>query len=234
MKHRFLFSSAVFVCLFLIGALATQPAQADSYYWRFTPPLPPVSCGQDGNVFIEALGVNYEYNLPAGASLDVYLTIDGVTNFDHSEAAPSGTGTGSIADLFYAAGLNYPTTLVVRYDTVIGKTVVYSSSITFSCQTDGAGDVSVPGGGSGTCPTLPDGSVVGALPESTQAFYAPGKVSPGLFINPGTYWVIGEDSSGQYYEIMLSCQFLWVPINSMQPSYQSPWTGQSLPTRVVG
>ncbi len=45
--------------------------------------------------------------------------------------------------------------------------------------------------------------------------------------------MIGEDDSSQYYKIMLSCQFLWVPIDTMQPSYQSPWSGQPLPTRVV-
>ncbi len=63
-----------------------------------------------------------------------------------------------------------------------------------------------------TCPALPDGSVVGDLPMPTQAFYAPGKVSPGLMLNPGTYWVIGADESGGYYKILLSCQYLWVPV----------------------
>ncbi len=86
----------------------------------------------------------------------------------------------------------------------------------------------------GVCPALPDGSVVGDTPFQTQAYWAPGKVSPGVFINPGTYWVIGQDDTHQYYEIMLSCQFLWVPVQNMQPSYQPPWSGQPLPTRVVG
>ncbi|MBI1258753.1 MAG: hypothetical protein GC204_14890 [Chloroflexi bacterium] len=85
----------------------------------------------------------------------------------------------------------------------------------------------------GECLTLPEGSVVGDMPFQTQAYYEPGKVSPGVFISPGTYWVIGEDESGQYYKIVLSCQFLWVPVQNMQPSYQPPWSGQPLPTRVV-
>ncbi|MFN8528452.1 MAG: hypothetical protein U0670_07565 [Anaerolineae bacterium] len=85
----------------------------------------------------------------------------------------------------------------------------------------------------GTCLNVPSGSVVGDMPNSTQAFYSPGNISPGLFINPGTYWVIGQDASGQFYKIILACQYLWVPVDSMQPSFQSPWTGQPLPTRVV-
>ncbi|MFN8528453.1 MAG: hypothetical protein U0670_07570 [Anaerolineae bacterium] len=85
----------------------------------------------------------------------------------------------------------------------------------------------------GTCLNAPSGSVVGDMPNRTQAFYSPGNLSPGLFINPGTYWVIGQDASGQFYKIILACQYLWVPVDSMQPSFQSPWTGQPLPTRVV-
>ncbi|MFN8529546.1 MAG: hypothetical protein U0670_13115 [Anaerolineae bacterium] len=76
--------------------------------------------------------------------------------------------------------------------------------------------------------------VVGDLPFLTQAYWSPGNVSPGIFINPGTYWVFGVDSTGQYYKIQLANQYLWVPVRNMQPSYQSPWSGQPLPTGVVG
>ena len=84
-----------------------------------------------------------------------------------------------------------------------------------------------------TCLAIPDGSVVGAMAQETQAFWAPGKAAPDVVLNPGTYWVLGEDGSGQYYKIVLACQYLWVPINSMQPSFQAPWSGQPLPTTVV-
>ncbi len=85
----------------------------------------------------------------------------------------------------------------------------------------------------GTCLPLTADAVVGDMPFSTQAYYAPGEVSPGVVINPGTYWVLGEDASGEYYEILLSCEYLWVPVDSMQPSFQAPWSGQPLPTTVV-
>ena len=85
----------------------------------------------------------------------------------------------------------------------------------------------------GFCITLPSGSVVGAMGSATQAFYEPGKAAEGVTINPGTYWVVGTDESGQFYKILLSCDFLWVPVSSMQPSYQAPWSGQPLPTTVV-
>ncbi|MDX2161349.1 MAG: hypothetical protein SF162_08510 [bacterium] len=83
------------------------------------------------------------------------------------------------------------------------------------------------------CPTLPSGSIVGALPNATRAYYRPGDLST-VTVNAGTYWVIGVDESAAYYKIMIGCQFLWLPVETMQPSFQAPWSGQPLPTRVVG
>jgi hypothetical protein len=54
-----------------------------------------------------------------------------------------------------------------------------------------------------------------------------------VVINPGTYWVLGADASGRYYKILLSCQYLWIPVESIQPSFEPPWSGQALPTTNV-
>ncbi|MEO8394317.1 MAG: hypothetical protein ABI700_15100 [Chloroflexota bacterium] len=84
-----------------------------------------------------------------------------------------------------------------------------------------------------TCLPLTSDTVVGDMPFATQADWAPGKSAPGVVINPGTYWVLGADSSGKYYKILLSCQYLWVPVESMQPSFQAPQNGAALPTTNV-
>jgi len=76
-------------------------------------------------------------------------------------------------------------------------------------------------------------SVVGSLPFLTQIFYEPGKLSPGLFIEPGTYWVLGMDESASFYKIILSCEYIWVPIDSMGPNYDATWMGRPLPTGIV-
>ena len=83
---------------------------------------------------------------------------------------------------------------------------------------------------------IPVGAVVGSLPYPTQAFWAPGKVSPDVVLNAGTYWVVGEakdDAGKPFYKIVLACQYLYVPVDTMGPSYQSPWSGQLLPTNAV-
>ena len=81
--------------------------------------------------------------------------------------------------------------------------------------------------------TYPAGSVVGQIPFDQQAYYAPGLLADGVTINAGTYWVtgLGEAENGDgYYQIVVACQFLFVPENDVIPSYQAPWSGQPLPT----
>lgn len=76
-------------------------------------------------------------------------------------------------------------------------------------------------------------AVVGSLPFETQAYWAAGKAADGVTVSAGTYWVNGvetaEDGS-EYYEIIVSCQLLYVPVETMQPSYEAPWNGEALPT----
>lgn len=98
----------------------------------------------------------------------------------------------------------------------------------FSC----GGPAPVPGA-PGCKLAIPSGSVVGDLPFKTQIYWSPGNVSPGRFINPGTYIVVGQDQTEAYYKIVLACQFIWVPKTSMQPSYLPPQNGAPLPTRIV-
>lgn len=76
-------------------------------------------------------------------------------------------------------------------------------------------------------------AVVGELPFDQQAYWAAGKVANGVTVSAGTYWVNGVESAddgSEYYEIIVSCQLLYVPVESMQPSYEPPWNGEALPT----
>lgn len=83
------------------------------------------------------------------------------------------------------------------------------------------------------CPVLPSNAVVGNLPFSTPAFYAPGKEANGVTVNAGTYWVLGVDETGEFYKIQIACERLWLPVGVLQPSYEAPWSGQPLPINIV-
>lgn len=79
-------------------------------------------------------------------------------------------------------------------------------------------------------------AVVGDLPLDAQAYWAPGKPAADVTISAGTYWVLGigtSESGDKYYQIVVACQKLFVPVAAMQPSYQAPWNGQPLPTTSV-
>jgi len=81
--------------------------------------------------------------------------------------------------------------------------------------------------------TYPTGSVVGNMPFNQQAYYAPGLLATGVTINAGTYWVtgLGKAANGDgFYQIVVACQYLFVPQIDIVPSYQAPWSGQPLPT----
>ena len=208
--------------------------QAASYYDRFVSPNFTVTCEPPVNPF--HLWVNgtivEERNLPAGATVITSEFFDGVLSGQVSQIQ-SGSGSfthGGTIRQIYA----YPASYSERMETVINGQLVYSSTWSAYCSGPGTGTIDLVNQAlAGACVPIPDGSVVGDLPAGAQAYYAPGKISPDVFLNPGTYWVIGEDESGQYYQILLACQYLWVPIDTMQPSYQPPWSGQPLPTRAV-
>ncbi|MCK6577944.1 MAG: hypothetical protein L6Q98_07545 [Anaerolineae bacterium] len=81
---------------------------------------------------------------------------------------------------------------------------------------------------------VPSSAVVGEAPLGAQVYYAPGEIAPDIVLNPGTYLVIGQDSSETYYQVVLACQKVWVRKDTMQPSYQAPQNGAPLPTGIVG
>ena len=224
---------------FLILVVGTQAIFADQYYWRWTS-ADGYRCGADGDDYLHVGTQNYEFSLPAsGAVINQYEIDNGASSYVGDLTGLSGSGSGTeVIDADHHG--SDPYTYAFQRDTMVDGKLVYRSTLTYTCTYLGEGtDVNVTivnqAFGAGTCPALPVGSVVGALPNEQIAFYAPGKITvPNIVVNPGTYWVLGQDASGEYYEILIACQYLWVPVDSMQPSFQAPWSGQPLPTQVVG
>ncbi len=79
---------------------------------------------------------------------------------------------------------------------------------------------------------IPAGSVVGSAPLGAQVYYSPGN-STNITLNPGTYIVVGQDSTETYYKVVLACQFIWVLKTTMEPSFLPPQNGAPLPTTIV-
>lgn len=84
---------------------------------------------------------------------------------------------------------------------------------------------------------IPRGAVVADLPFGGRAYWAPGKITPDVNINPGTYWVtkVYVDPDGvSWNQIILACQYLWVPSEWMSntATFDGPWNGEALPSTV--
>lgn len=218
-----IFRSRLFVVLLsvvVVGLLVALPVLAAPYVT-----LNDVSrsgCVITLNVTVEDAGTYYlhvwddavlidvqSFTASAGQTLDVLYTIK----------APAGTGAPGVG-LYFADG---PTSSANYFD--YADPYVYPDDVANSCAAEYAGSF--------CAAQIPDGSVVGDLPFPTQAYWAPGKVSPDVTLNAGTYWVVGveeDDAGNAYYKIVLACQYLYVPVGSMQSSFQYPWQGEPLPS----
>ena len=78
-------------------------------------------------------------------------------------------------------------------------------------------------------------AVVGAFLSDATLYAVPGvAIFPTLTIEAGkTAWVTGVDTSGQYYQIMWACSFIWVDRGTMGPNYDDVWQGRPLPTNII-
>lgn len=82
---------------------------------------------------------------------------------------------------------------------------------------------------------LPEWAVVGTFTETTPLYYYPDPIaaSDWLMDFGQSLWVLGLDPTGGFYQVVISGKYLWVPVDTIGPTYGSPWYGRPLPTEVV-
>jgi hypothetical protein len=234
MRKPLLFTAFIlllFASVFTVVALGPAPS------WELT--TAPAGVCSDDDVFVPAVEINVPapqfasergtYSAPGfpdlGYTLD--LSFQGVGTF----------GFTVFTDPYVLPANTLVTLTVTTYNgpNYTGGTA-YISSMTWDCTTGAiiALTNTVP---VGDCPNpLISGSVVGEAPGGAQVYWAPNanSASPGIILNPGTYWVMGADETGAYSKVWLTCQSVfWVRSDTLQPSFRPPQTGEPLPTRVV-
>jgi hypothetical protein len=231
--------------LFLNG----RPAAAQGPTWQVTGVLATGCANRQFRLNTERIG------FPAETSLfRTIVQIDGLIYMHelatvNTDAAPD-VDDWRLFNLFTAGPVpnpgtwpmpaDRPMTLDLTYEKPFG-TIVYAWQVVIDgCNTGNivySGPPLTPppiGPSVRPCIIIPPGAVVGDMPFPTQAYYEPGNISPGVILNPGTYTVVGQDETETYYRIALSCDWVWVRKEAMQPSYQPPQNGQALPTDIVG
>jgi hypothetical protein len=157
-------------------------------------------------------------------------------------AASGASPVGSIAS-FGFPGAVYPYTATPQYNPISlvydspagnglgGQSLVLDSG---TCQ----GLPSRPSSSAGGCTqfvVIPPQAVGGQFVANAPVYYAPtSSAQTGIVIQAGkTYLVAGQDATGQYREVLISCQWVWVPANTVGPNPEAPWYGEPLPTTVV-
>jgi hypothetical protein len=99
---------------------------------------------------------------------------------------------------------------------------------------DGASADTAPPPGPDMVP-IPAGSVVGTFVAGTDLYWLPNMdTATGKEMAAGqSLWVSGLDESGMFYQVLLSGQWFWAPVETLGPTYDDVWNGTPLPTQVV-
>ncbi|MBI5960081.1 MAG: hypothetical protein HY866_15180 [Chloroflexi bacterium] len=145
-------------------------------------------------------------------------------------AALTGMSDSEVAyGAYIIANCNF---LVEGYVDVVGLTSGAPYSFGASPAAGGGGGELVPGP---DMVAIPDTAVVGSFVTTTAIHWAPraDAVSTVVMEAGKTAWVYGVDESGQFYKVMLSGKFFWVPVQTMGPNFDAVWLGRPLPTVVV-
>jgi hypothetical protein len=216
------------ILLIVLSFLGASPAAADNNnYVLFTH----VNGSCDGQTI--TFNATIEYRIRAGSTLKVsyFESYQGQTQtFSDQQVIPDDLqGRNEMGDAMLPADYVFEETYeLYNPDGSFAST----TTLHIECGNVWGSDTGLTG-----CDLLPipATAVVGHFNQNAETFWAPGNlVTPTTVIDAGnTAWVLGMDASGQYYKIIWSCDYLWVPVSSMGPNFDDVWQGRPLPTEVV-
>lgn len=222
-----------------IGLASPSASAQDDYHW-WADSGHYADCVGAGPGTITAT-VQVDYYLPASGA-DLYEKY-GLADNPSSTGPNNWSGSGSFQFTYPPANFtSYPVTFIDNITIVIDGETVVKDNLSFTCDGPGtvAGVVSryhpnAPEAGCDAYVPIPEQAVGGQFVSAAEVYWAPGKlVSPQTIIDPGkTYLVVGQDESGQYRKVLVSCTYVWVRAETVGPNPQAPWNGQALPTDVV-
>jgi hypothetical protein len=182
------------------------------------------------------------FNMSAGSSITIVMTAGDRPTIPQSPALQppvGGTGIDVWVDgvLVVDFDVAYTETHTVNYTLLADGAVVVGLDWEFNGDPANTYTVTSSDCGIG-CDALvaiPSQAVMGLFTSNATVYWAPetGAATP-LTISAGkTYRVTGQDATGQFRQIILECQFVWVPFNTVGPDPEPLWGSAPLPTTVV-
>lgn len=81
-----------------------------------------------------------------------------------------------------------------------------------------------------------DDAVVGTLIAGTSLFFAPDENSATIYsVEQGqTFWVVDQDETGAWFQIVLACDLFWVPADLVTSTADFPWFDRPVPRTIPG
>src|SRR5690606_3971548 len=242
MSKRFFIAITVLVILSVIavGSVSAGSVSVSGTIDNSHPTMPVVQIDDTGCVGQGTTPVHYDvYHLTVDVAgvYTIAMTHSGSptnlslylfdSTFDPANGFPSCSFTDSSTPETFTATLATATIYyVVPFDDTLPDAVTgEQQGGSYTLTVDGPGNPVLTEGypDPAACSTpIPEGSVIGEAPLGAQVYWEPGKESPGLVLNPGTYYVIGQDASETYYKLFFNCQYIWVRKDTMQPSWLPP------------
>ncbi len=203
-----------------------------------------VSCTGGGNPLVPMI-----YNIPDPAAVVGTMVVNGVGTVSSFDQVTSGLVTtgpyGFAPSAFDVPSGTHITDTITTYNTADkADGVSYQCILVYECGTGtlvslNCAEESVPEAEAPGCDAtlaIPSGSAVGLFVADAPVLWEPSATATtGLTVAAGkTFWVTGQDASGQFRQIILQCKFVWVPFNAVAPNPDATWHNTPLPTTVIG
>lgn len=158
----------IIVALF-IAALLPSVVHAQTYYYRWQSGIV-FTCSTFGGAITVGLSHQpVEWNFPVGGTFTINYIRNGAVTTDGPFPGPTGMGSFTFGAFAASGFFAYPLTFAIRLDTIIGGSVVYSSTVSVSCSADSSGDA--------TITNVTGGSTSGTVPGSKPVF-TDGRLNP--------------------------------------------------------
>jgi len=133
--------------------------------------------------------------------------------------------------------VTYPLAAGTVYFLVIFDDTFAQAGGTFGGTINGPGKVCV-GGACAGCDALieiPSTAVGATFVSNAEVYWAPGELTdPLVTLEAGkSVRATGLDATGEYYQVIFQCDYLWVKASTLGPNFDNVWNGAPLPTGVV-
>jgi hypothetical protein len=232
--------TVILVVLVVAGlGMPLNRASAQTYYLHYFD-FTATTCSATG-FFTSATA---RYDLATDVTVRGSMKLDGEP-FPSPYFFPLPAGSGTYPTWFGAAfspalsNDTYEFEFVLRV--TVGGETLYRVVVTANCNNGvltmkSEGGVAGPEPGCDAVLDIPSTAVGGQFVTHAEVYWTPGELTNPLVVIPlgNTARVLGTDASGQYYQIIWACDFVWVRTNTIGPNFDNVWQGRPLPAGVIG